>query len=233
MQHIIDSALKPSTRKSYMAKWKCFSTFAESHSFSPLVSSIEQILQFLLELHHSGLKPSSIKVYTAAIAYYRGLVDRSPLFSHPILKRFLKGLYNLNPSIRPVMPTWGLSVVLQALMKAPFEPLATVDLRLVSWKTAFLVAVMSARRASELCARRVDPPYLNFHREKDKTLYCLPFFHRRRIPWKDPCTPSTFGVVYPFIDCERSLFGDPINCSSNIRLEIRTTQSLHKGFLNG
>ncbi|KAF7245508.1 G2/mitotic-specific cyclin-B [Varanus komodoensis] len=166
IQHIIDSALKPSTRKSYTAKWKHFSTFAESHSFSPLVSSIEQILQFLLELHHSGLKPSSVKVYTAAIAYYRGLVDGSPLFSHPILKRFLKGLYNLNPSIRPVMPTWSLSVVLQALMKAPFEPLATVDLRLVSWKTAFLVAVTSARRASELCALRIDPPYLNFHREK-------------------------------------------------------------------
>ncbi|KAF7236420.1 Cysteine-rich venom protein 2, partial [Varanus komodoensis] len=150
IQHIIDSALKPSTRKSYKAKWKRFSAFAESRSFSPILSSIQQILQFLLELHHSRLKLSSIKVYTAAIAYYRGLVDGSPLFSHPILKRFLKGRYNLNPSIRPVMPTRSLSVVLQALMKAPFETLATVDLRLFCWKTAFLVAVTSARRAKML-----------------------------------------------------------------------------------
>ncbi|KAF7252794.1 Importin-5 [Varanus komodoensis] len=64
------------------------------------------------------------------------------------------------------MPTWSLLVILQALTKPPFEPLATVDLRLVSWKTAFLVAVTSARRASELPALRIDPPYLNFHEEK-------------------------------------------------------------------
>ncbi|KAF7252362.1 Protein P [Varanus komodoensis] len=166
IQHILDSALKPSTRKSYAAKWRRFSTFAESCSFSPFTSSIHQILQFLLELHHSGLKSSSVKVYMAAIAYHRGLVDRSTIFSQPTVKRFLKGLHNLNPSIRLVMPTWSLSVVLQALTRAPFEPLATVDLRLVSWKKVFLVVVTSARRASELCALRIDPPYLNFHREK-------------------------------------------------------------------
>ncbi|KAF7246303.1 Chromodomain-helicase-DNA-binding protein 7 [Varanus komodoensis] len=40
------------------------------------------------------------------------------------------------------------------------------DLRLLSWKVAFLVAITLARRASELSALRVDPPYLNFHKEK-------------------------------------------------------------------
>ncbi|XP_044300087.1 shieldin complex subunit 1 isoform X1 [Varanus komodoensis] len=166
IQHILDSALKPSTRKSYAAKWRRFSTFAESHSFLPLSASTHQILQFLLELHHSGLKLSSIKVYMAAISYYHGTVGGPSIFSQPFIKRFLKGLYNLNPTVRPVMPTWSLSVVLQELTRAPFEPLVTIDLRLVSWKKAFLVAVTSARRASELCVVRLDPPYLNFHREK-------------------------------------------------------------------
>ncbi|KAF7247690.1 Protein dopey-2 [Varanus komodoensis] len=77
IQHILDSALKPSTRKSYAAKWRRFSTFAESCLFSSYAASIHQILQFLLELHQSGLKLSSIKVYTAAITYHRGLVATS------------------------------------------------------------------------------------------------------------------------------------------------------------
>ncbi|KAF7251454.1 Fibrous sheath-interacting protein 1 [Varanus komodoensis] len=55
---------------------------------------------------------------------------------------------------------------MEALTRPPFEPLATTDLRLLSWKTAFLVAITLARRASELCALRIDPPYLNFHKEK-------------------------------------------------------------------
>ncbi|XP_044297507.1 calcium uptake protein 2, mitochondrial isoform X2 [Varanus komodoensis] len=105
-------------------------------------------------------------MYMAAISYYRGTVQGSSIFSQPLVKRFLKGLCNLHPMVRPLMPTWSLSVVLQALTRPPFEPLATIDLRLVSWKTAFLVAVTSAQRSSKLCALRVDPPFLNFHKEK-------------------------------------------------------------------
>ncbi|KAF7249285.1 NADH-quinone oxidoreductase subunit C/D [Varanus komodoensis] len=166
IQAIIESALRPSTRHSYTAKWRRFSSFAECHLFSPATASVTNILQFLLHLHHEGHKPSSIKVYAAAMSHYRGTIHRLSVFSQPLVRRFIKGLQNLHPSIRPAMPTWSLSVVLQALTKPPFKPLATADLRLVSWKTAFLVAVTSARRASELCALRINPPFLNFHKEK-------------------------------------------------------------------
>ncbi|KAF7245997.1 Receptor-type tyrosine-protein phosphatase N2 [Varanus komodoensis] len=154
LQYILESALRPSTRKSYAAKWQRFSNFANLHSFPASSASVSQILQFLFELHQSGLKPSSIKVYTAAISHYRETIHGLSIFAQPLIKRFLRGLSNLHPTIRPLMPTWSLSVVLQALTRSPFEPMATIDLRLASWKTAFLVAVTSARRSSELCALR-------------------------------------------------------------------------------
>ncbi|KAF7253648.1 Signal-induced proliferation-associated 1-like protein 2 [Varanus komodoensis] len=130
IQVILESALRPSTHQSYVAKWKRFSSFAERHSFPPGMALIENILQFFLELYHSGLKPSSVKVYAAAISHYRGAVQGSSVFSQPLVQRFIRGLQNLLPSIRPAMPTWSLSVVLQPFTKPPFEPLATVDLRL-------------------------------------------------------------------------------------------------------
>uniref|UniRef100_A0A8D2IP31 Core-binding (CB) domain-containing protein n=1 Tax=Varanus komodoensis TaxID=61221 RepID=A0A8D2IP31_VARKO len=92
IQSILDSALRPSTQRSYAAKWQRFSTFAESRSFPSHSASIQNILQFLLELRHLGLKPSSIKVYTAAISYYRGTIQGSSIFSQLLIKRFLKGL---------------------------------------------------------------------------------------------------------------------------------------------
>ncbi|KAF7239601.1 A disintegrin and metalloproteinase with thrombospondin motifs 7 [Varanus komodoensis] len=53
-----------------------------------------------------------------------------------------------------------------SLTKPPLKPLATTDSDLSSRKTAFLVALTSARRARELCVLRTDPPYLHFHKEK-------------------------------------------------------------------
>ncbi|KAF7246596.1 Tyrosine recombinase XerD [Varanus komodoensis] len=105
IQAILESALRPSTRKSYSAKWRRFSSFANAHSFSPESASIENILQFLFNLHRSGLKPSSIKVYTAAISHFRGSIQGSSVFSQPLIRCFLKGLQNLHPSVQPVMPT--------------------------------------------------------------------------------------------------------------------------------
>ena len=65
--------------------------------------------------------------------------------------------------------------MLKAITEKPFEPLATTDIRLLTLKTAFLVAVTTARRASELCALRVDSPYLIFHKDK-VTLHPDPSF---------------------------------------------------------
>ena len=44
--------------------------------------------------------------------------------------------------------------------------MASCDLKFLSFKTLFLVAIASARRASELAALRADPPYLQFFKDK-------------------------------------------------------------------
>lgn len=49
-------------------------------------------------------------------------------------------------------PTWDLTLVLQALMSSPFEPLGSTSLRYLSLKMAFLLAVTSVHRVSEITA---------------------------------------------------------------------------------
>ena len=63
-----------------------------------------------------------------------------------------------------------LQLVLSALTKPPFEPIDTCNEKLLSLKIVFLVAITSAKRASELAALRSDAPYLQFHPGK-VTLY--------------------------------------------------------------
>ena len=53
-------------------------------------------------------------------------------------------------------PKWDLSVVLRALMKHPFEPMHQSDLKHLTLKTVFLVALATAQRRSELHALAFD-----------------------------------------------------------------------------
>ena len=48
------------------------------------------------------------------------------------------------------LPKWDLSLVLDSLLKAPYEPIAKASLRDLTLKTVFLLALASAKRVSEL-----------------------------------------------------------------------------------
>lgn len=73
------------------------------------------------------------------------------VFSNSMVVRFLKGVICLHPPVDEPVPLWDLNTVIAALMGPPFEPLAT-SFSLLCQKIAFLVAIMSVRRVSELQA---------------------------------------------------------------------------------
>ncbi len=80
-----------------------------------------------------------------------------------LISRFLRGAQRLTVrSTGPAVPPWDLDVVLGALQSPPFELLGGADLRWLSIKTAFLLAVTSARRVSELHALSVHDDCCRF-----------------------------------------------------------------------
>ena len=56
------------------------------------------------------------------------------------------------PKVPGIFQKWNLSVVLNELTKAPFEPMKDTDLKHLTLKTAFLLALASGRRRSEIHA---------------------------------------------------------------------------------
>ncbi|MGH0123724.1 UNVERIFIED_CONTAM: hypothetical protein FKN15_013590 [Acipenser sinensis] len=60
------------------------------------------------------------------------------------------GDWRLRPPRRTVLPEWSLNIVLEALTKAQFEPIHSINLKYLSMKTAFLMVISSANRVSEL-----------------------------------------------------------------------------------
>ena len=65
---------------------------------------------------------------------------------------------SFSKSVRPKElrpPAWDVTLVLQSLTGAPYEPLRTSDERFLSQKMLFLLALASAKRIGELHALRI------------------------------------------------------------------------------
>ncbi len=137
----------PSTRKSYTAKWHFFTSWCDEHQLDPVNCPVGPVLEFLQDRFATGLSPSTLKVYVAAIAAYHAPLGKQSLGRNPLVTRFLKGTQRLRPLVRPRVPAWNLAVVLEALSKALFEPLGEVSLRFLTIKTAFLLAISSLRES--------------------------------------------------------------------------------------
>ncbi|XP_052430666.1 uncharacterized protein LOC127971591 [Carassius gibelio] len=128
----------------------------------PFQCSVRDILCFLQDLLDKGKAFSTIKVYLAAIsACHVGFGDKTA-GQHPLISRFMKGARRKRPGARRMVPLWDLSTVLEALSQHPFEPLEAIGLKFLSLKTALLLALVSAKRVSDLQALSVSPSFLQF-----------------------------------------------------------------------
>ena len=68
------------------------------------------------------------------------------------LHRLLSSFHRDRPQSSRNLPRWNLSVVLNELTKAPFEPMKDTDLKHLTLKTAFLLALASGKCCSKIHA---------------------------------------------------------------------------------
>ena len=90
-------------------------------------------------------RPSTI------VGYMTGIVDMFGPAGHHIaqssdLHRLLSSFHRDRPKSLRNLPKWNLSV-LNELTKAPFEPMKDTDLKHLTLKTAFLLALASGKRS--------------------------------------------------------------------------------------
>ena len=76
------------------------------------------------------------------------------------LTRLLRGAFIARPPSPSLVPSWDLDKVLGALRRHPFEPLRTVPVKFLTWKTVFLLAIVTAARSSDLSRLGCKEPYL-------------------------------------------------------------------------
>lgn len=132
----------------------------------PLETTVPQVLEFLQSGLDKGLSTSTLRRQVAAVSAVLGHSNNRTLAQHPYVRRFLRETALLNPPQVHRFPTQRLNLVLNALCKPPFEPLASCDMKDLTFKTLFLVEITLARRVSELRALSADRELCVFHNDK-------------------------------------------------------------------
>ena len=154
---------RESTRRSYDSRLLHFTKWCKERALDPHSASITAIGDFLLHLFNSGLQISTVKGYRSAIgAIHTGFQDGSTVSSSTPLSHLIRGMFLERPPTRKLVPSWDLGSVLSSLSRSPFEPASDSSLHNLTIKTAFLLAVATARRRSELHALTLEPGHIRW-----------------------------------------------------------------------
>lgn len=141
-------------------------------SSTPTVNSL---LSYLQDGLNKGLRPNTLKRQVSAISSVLPQKLSAKLSTNYYVRRFLRAATLIRPPMVHRYPNWDLHTVLSALTKPPFEPLKSTDIKYLTWKTIFLVAITSAKRVSEMGALSIRPELCVF-REDSVVLRLDPSF---------------------------------------------------------
>lgn len=99
---------------------------------------------------------STIEGYRTSIGQTLKAHKNIDIGNNPHLSNLLSNFERDSEHSKSSVPQWDLSLVLQKLEQAPFEPMEEAEIKFTTFKTVFLVALATGKRRSELHAMKKD-----------------------------------------------------------------------------
>ena len=123
----------------YINKWVQYCNKRQINSFH---TSVNHILEFLTELFHSRYSYETLNSARSALLSFCYIEDGYTIGSHPLVVKFLTGIYNFR-SIQPrYKEFWVVSLVFQYLRT--LTPVPELSLKELSYQLFMLIALTQA-----------------------------------------------------------------------------------------
>ena len=145
---ILLSSWRGSTAKQYESAWKGWSSWCNKEKINPFSATIRHILRYLADLFHQGRQYRTIGVHRSAISSFHIPLEGVVVGRHPLVTKFMKGIFSLRPPKPRYFVTWDINHVLQLLRS--WSPAKSLSLKKLSLKLAMLGALITASRSSSL-----------------------------------------------------------------------------------
>ena len=114
-REILMSSWRDSTKKQYWTYQKKWVSFCDKRHINIFETNVNNVLTFLTELFHNGLGYSSLNTARCALSSFLQLDDSSNIGSHPLIRRFFKGVFVLRPTLPRYNVTWDVNIILNFL----------------------------------------------------------------------------------------------------------------------
>ena len=145
---IISASWRNSTKKQYSSYIKKWLNYCKQKSENELHTSAEIIIEFLTHLFHKDMCFSSLNVARSALSTFVTLKGPHSVGNHPLISRFMKGVYQLRPPTTRYTEIWDVRVVFNYLRN--LSPAKNLSLKQLTYKLVMLLALVSAQRVQSL-----------------------------------------------------------------------------------
>ena len=129
---------RSSTRTIYKSKWALFEKWCRENSVDFSTPSVKQVSDFFMSI--DGYRTAIVDTLGPAVLHISQSSD---------LHRLLSSFHRDRPKSSRNLAKWNLSVVLNELIKASSGSMKDTDLKHLTLKTAFLLALASGKRRNE------------------------------------------------------------------------------------
>ena len=152
--NIIMASWRRSTQKQYTTHIKRWFQYCNQREIDKFQTNVNTVLDFLSELFekHSGY--SALNTARSALSAMGLICDGFSIGSHPLIVRFMKGVYNLRLARSRYSQVWDISCVLQFLGK--ISPVSKLTLKMLTFKLVMLLALTLASRSQSLHLLCID-----------------------------------------------------------------------------
>ena len=157
---VITSAWRQSTIKQYRPYLRKWEEYCGRRSADPFNPPLHLALDYPTELLQTGIGYSAISTAKWAIASVTGTVNGRDFASHPLVKKFMKGVFQRKPSLPRYRVTWSVGQVLSYLEQQTLSDISLKDLTL---KVTMLLCLLTGQRLQTLAAMHLDHTALNDH----------------------------------------------------------------------
>ena len=123
-------------------------SFCNKRQVNIFETNVNNVLSFLTELYKNGLGYSCINTARSALSSFLQLDSELSVGCHPLVRRFMKGVFTLRPALPRYNVTWDVNIVLKYFKS--LSPLSSLSLLHLSRKLLMLLALLSGQRGQTL-----------------------------------------------------------------------------------
>ena len=159
---IILSSWRKSTQRQYSPYLKRWRRYCCTRKLDSVSTTVEEGVNFLAELYKAGVGYSALNTSRSALSTVCKFPNNHTFGTHPLVTRFMKGVFENRPSLPRYSVTWDVNVVLDYLVG--LDQPERLDLKMLSYKTVMLLALLTGQRRQTL--HSLDITNMDLNEEK-------------------------------------------------------------------